>query len=206
MQEPGMLHDDIQTLVCARLFEDCFPLELGADDASDVLTKAFLFNNTDGQFTRSLRQPAELGRTAGVCKTWHAAVVKHRMTKLLKAVEHMNRLSSNLALYFADNDMPIPFEALMRFKVLLGSRDMYLVQYVRRRDELSVYCVIQTHNDKPTWTSLERHYALHKLCLVSFRTLQPAEQEQYRLWRQKTKEELDMWLTQQYLIFKLRLL
>jgi hypothetical protein len=201
-----MLHDDIQTLVCARLFHDFFPLGLQQeDDASDMLLGAKNLNI--GQVTRSLRQPALLGRAALVCKTWHAAVIKHRRTKLLDAVEHINSISKSLMLYIPHAHMP--FQSMTRFKVLLGSRDMYDLCFVRRMNDLSTLsaqCVIQTHDDKPTWTSLERHYALHELCLVSFRTLQPAEQEQWRLWRQNTKESLDMWLTQQYLIFKLRLL
>ena len=205
MQEPGMLHDDIQTLVCARLFHDFFPLGLQQeDDASDMLLGAENLKN--GQVTRSLRQPALLGRAAGVCKTWHAAVVKHRRTKLLDAVEYINSMSQ-VVLYIPHSHMPS--QSLMRFKVLLGSRDMYDVCFVRRMNDLSTLsaqCVIQTHDDKPTWASLERHYALHELCWVPFQSMQPEEQEQFRLWHQNTMQELDMWLALQHSIFKLRLL
>ena len=99
---------------------------------------------------------------------------------------------------------------------MIGSHDMYDVVFMRSRNEktgesdvpqeLFAQCVIQTHDDKPTWTSLERRYAFHKLCFVKYSSLQPEEQEQHRLWHKSTCEALKMWLELQYRIFKLRLL
>jgi hypothetical protein len=119
-----------------------------------------------------------------------------------------------MVLYFHESDMLR--ESSLRFKVMLGSRDMYDVVFRRRRSEtageadvpqeLFAQSVIQTHDDKPAWTSLERRYAFHELCFVRYSSLQSEEQEQHRLWHKSTCEALNMWLELQYRIFKLRLL
>ena len=216
MQEP-----DVQMLVCAQLFKDYFPLDSNplaswlqhADHPSDRLIDDRA-NEDLGQIIRTLRQPAVLGRVAGTCKTLHAAVKEHRMAKLLDAVEHINTLPKRVVLYLSE--CAVPAATCMRFTVSLGKRDMYEVTYVRRTieqdadddvpQELVAQCVIQTHDDKPTWTSPERRYAFHRLCFVNYWGLQPAEKQQHRLWHQETSQALNVWLAQQHRIFKLRLL
>ena len=219
MQEP-----EVQMLVCAQLFKDLFPLGLKKDfvwmtlcenedeDAPDRLLDK-RGSQDSGQIIRALRQPAVLGRVAGTCKTLHAEVKQYRTAKLLDAVESMHTYPRSLVLYLSE--CAVPAATSMRFTVSLGKRDMYAVTYVRRDkeqaaddvpQELVAQCVIQTHDDKPTWTSLERRYAFHRLCFVNYWGLQPNEKAQHRLWHQETSEALNVWLAQQHRIFKLRLL
>ncbi len=187
-----MLHD-VQMAVCAQLFKDVFPLgsdtiDNANEDAPDRWIDEIV-TRYSGQFIRALRQPAVLGRVAGTCKTLHTAVQKYRTAKLLDAVESINTYPTLMVLYFHESDMLR--ESSLRFKVMLGSRDMYDVVFMRRRSEtageadvpqeLFAQSVIQTHDDKPTWTSLERRYAFHELCFVKYSSLQSEEQEQHRL-------------------------
>jgi hypothetical protein len=210
---------DVQMLVCAQLFQDLFPLGLKkgfvwmtvceeyAEDAPDRLIDK-RGSEDSGQIIRALRQPAVLGRVAGTCKTLHAEVKKYRTAKLLDAVEHFQTYPRAMVLYF---DAP----TCMRFTVSLGKCDMYEITFTRRDkeqaadgvpQELFVQSVIQTHNGKPAWTSLERRFALHKLSFVDYWGLQPADKEVYRLWKKETDETLQLWLELQRSIFKLRLL
>jgi hypothetical protein len=134
-------------------------------------------------------------------------------TKLLDAVENMNTYPKRAVLLLSE--CAVPAATCMRFTVSLGKRDMYDVAFVRRTiekgaddvpQELIAQCVIPTHDDKPTWTSLEHRFAFHKLCFVNYWDLQPAEKAQYRLWNKDSCEGLNMWLEQQYAIYKLSLL
>jgi hypothetical protein len=215
MMEPKMLYD-VQQLVCAQLFKDLFPLGLKTrcEDEAEAAPDRLLDkrgSQDSGQIIRALRQPAVLGLVAGTCKTLHAEVKKYRTEKLLDAVESMNSYPRSMVLYLSE--CAVPAATSMRFTVSLGKREMYEVAFVRRTieqaadgvlQELFAQCVIQTHDDKPTWTSLERRFAFHKLCFVNYWGLQPAEKQQHRLWHKETSEALNMWLAQQHRIFKLR--
>ena len=217
--EPKMLYD-VQMLVCDQLFQDLFPLGFIVDEDEDAPDRLLderglmlSLEQDSGQIIRALRQPAVLGRVAGTCKTLHAEVKKYRAAKLLDAVENMNTYPRSMALYLSE--CAVPAATCMRFTVRLGKRDMYEVAFTRRTieqaadgvlQELFAQCVIQTHNGNTDWTSVERRFAFHKLCFVNFWGLQPDEKEQYRLWHKETSEELAMWLAQQTLIFKHRLL
>jgi hypothetical protein len=221
--EPKMLYD-VQMLVCAQLFKDLFPMGLKKgfvwmtaceeydEDAPDRLIDE-RGKQDNGQIIRALRQPAVLGRVAGTCKTLRAEVKKYRTAKLLDAVENMNTYPRPMALYLSE--CAVPAATCMRFTVRLGKRDMYEVAFVRRDkeqaaddgvpQELFAQSVIQTHDGKPAWTSLERRFAFHKLCFVNFWGLKPDEKEQYRLWHKQTGETMNLWLELQRNIFKLRL-
>ena len=217
--EPKMLYD-VQMLVCAQLFKALFPLGLKTaherldddEDAPDRLLDQ-RGSQDSGQVIRALRQPALLGMLAGTCKTLHAEVKQYRTAKLLDAVENMNTYPRTMALFLSE--CGVPAATCLRFTVRLGNREMYAVTFTRRTieqaadgvlQELFAQCVIQTHNGNTDWTSVERRFAFHKLCFVNFWGLQPGEKEQYRLWHEETSEELAMWLAQQTLIFKHRLL
>ncbi len=211
---------DVQTLVCVQLFKDLFPLGLKKaddrlDEDEDELDRLLdeRKNQDSGQIIRALRQPAVLGRVAGTCKTLHAEVKKYRTAKLLDAVENINTYPAFMVLYLSD--CAVPAATCMRFTVSLGKRDMYEVAFVRRTNEkaaddgvlqeLFAQSVIRTHDGKPTWTSLERRFAFHKLCFVEYWGLQPAEKAQHRLWHKETSETLNLWLELHYRIFNLRL-
>jgi len=217
--EPKMLYD-VQMVVCAHLFKDLFPLglktaheRLDDDEASPDRLLDKRGSQDSGQVIRALRQPALLGMLAETCKTLHAEVKQYRAAKLLDTVENINTFPMFMALFLSE--CAVPAATCMRFTVSLGKRAMYEATFTRRTieqaadgvlQELFVQCVIQTHNGNTDWTSVERRFAFHKLCFVNFFGLQPEEKAQYRLWHKETSEALAMWLAQQLLIFKHRLL
>lgn len=179
-------------------------------------------------YTKKLKEPTVVSRAAGVCRAWHEKVKARRTVVLLETVgDWVHYCMLGQALYLVDIDMYVqypppnhlpqtivPPETRLRKAVWLGSREMYVVEAVRRTIEpagdgvpfeLVVQPCMRSFTDAPARTYTQKDIPLHRVCWVHEDLREPAEQEEFDDWHDTVYERLRMLLEHWKNVFTCRL-